>query len=291
MPPSAASAITKGMQLPSVLNYSDFRTYLRDLTAARKARTPGFQFASWAKRLGLRSHSSLVMILQGQRNPGPDLVERLVKDLRLTGKEAAFFRDLICLEKCAKGSAMEEVVKERLAQLHPKRSFAALDARTFAAVSNWYYYAIRELVDTKDFREDVAWIQKRLNGRLMRKEVTEAIETLVHLNLLHRDANGILRYTQAVESSFDVPDSSLRRYHAQILQMAAAALNDVPVQEREIAGTTFTLRKEDLPRAKEIMRNALREVERLGAGGGDEVYHAEVALFPLSENGGSKWEH
>ena len=270
-------------QSESVLNYSDFRSFLNDQVEARRTEISGFSIAGWSRKLGLKSHATLVMILKGYRNPGPELVEELVRDLRLTKKEAAFFRDLVILEKCAAGSDLKSQTEHRLAQLHPKRSFMQLDARSFAAISNWHYYAIRELVDTRGFREDPVWIQYRLREKISHKEIREAIETLLHLGLLKRDERKRLVYRQDVESTFDVPDQGLRKFHSQILERAERALMEVPVGDREISGSTITLKKEDVPKAKAILRQALEEIVQLAGTGGDEVYQAEVALFPLTK--------
>lgn len=275
-------------QSESVLNYSDYRSFLKDQVEVRRNRAPGFSIAQWSRKLGLRSHATLVMILKGYRNPGPELVEELIRDLKLTKKEAAFFRDLVVLEKCTAGSELKSQAEHRLAQLHPKRAFLQLDARSFAAISNWHYYAIRELVDTRGFREDPAWIQFRLREKISHKEIREAIDTLLHLGLLKRDDQKRLVYRQDVESTFDVPDQGLRNFHSQILQRADRALKEVPVRDREISGSTITLKREDVPRAKAILRQALEEIVQLAGSGGDEVYQAEVALFPLTKTEGPK---
>jgi uncharacterized protein (TIGR02147 family) len=272
----------------SILNYSDYRSFLKDQMKASRIRNPRFSFQVWARRMGLRSQSTLVMIVNGQRNPGPELVENLIKDLHLEGREASFFRDLVVLEKCPVESRNRITIMERLASMHPRKEFRALDSKTFQAISNWHYYAIRELVDLPDFKEDPVWIQKRLRTSLTQREITEAIQTLVHLKLLARNENGQLEYPSYAASTFDIPDEGLRRFHTQILQLAQQSLHDVRPEEREVSGTTFTLRKSDLAKAKDILREALEQIGNLGRERGDEVYHIEFALFPLTKDSGEK---
>lgn len=275
-------------RLSSVLEYGDFRSYLRDHLATRKLKKKGFGLAHWARRLGLRSHSTLVMILNGQRKPSPALVEELIRDLSLTGKEAAFFRDLVLLETCKRGSVTESSIKERLALLHPKRNFRDIDAEVFGAISNWYVYAIRELVELPDFREDIDWIQKRLRIFVTKKDIQRALLTLEKLHLLERGPSGHLKYNQYVKTTFDVPDAGLKKFHEQVLRIARDSLHSVPVEAREISGGTITLREEDIPRAKAILRQALHDVAELGKNGGDEVYQAEIVLVPLTKKEVSK---
>lgn len=59
-------------------------------------------------------------------------------------------------------------------------------------------------------------------------------------------------------------------------------MRETDPNDREISGITFNLRKEDLPRAKELVRQLIFDLGELGKMPGDEVYHAELSLFPLT---------
>ena len=233
-------------------------------------------------RLGLKTSSGLIMIVNGQRNPGPALTEQLVKDLKLVGREAAFFKDLINLEKCKEDLQRQMIIKARLAELHPQKKFQSIDAKTFQAVSNWWCYALREMVNLPDFQENPRWIQQRLKFPVSLKEIEEALHVLLQLGLLRRDGTGVLRYHNSIQSSFDVPDLALRQFHEQVLQLAQQSLHSTHTVDREISGITLTLKKQDLPRAKELMRQLLYDLSALSTHESEDVYHLETALFPLT---------
>lgn len=267
----------------SVLQYSDYRLFLRDHLALIQDRNPKFSYASWAGRLGLKAPSAVAMIVKGQRNPGPNLTEIFVRDLKLVGREASFFRDLVWLEKCKGNKTQETLIMARLAELHPKKEFRQINLPAFHAISNWYFYVLRELVDLPGFREEPRWIQSRLRIPLTSKEIQEAIKTLVELGFLQRDRAGKLRYTQRVHTAFDVPDEGLKRYHEQILGFARESVRTVDPELREISGMTLTLRAADLPRAKQMLRQVQYDLAQLAKNPGDEVYQVEVALFPFTK--------
>jgi uncharacterized protein (TIGR02147 family) len=270
----------------SILNYSDYRSYLRDHLKAVQKRNKKFSCGDWARKLGLSTPSALTMILNGQRNPGSNLIERLIRDLKLVRREATFFRELVLLDKC-KNKESERVFTElRLAELHPRKEFQGLSLNTFKAISNWQYYAIRELVDLPNFKEDSTWIQKRLRFNLPAKQIQDTIATLVDLGLLTRDSKGKLKYTQQIETTSDLPDEGIKKYHEQALSMAMTSLNTVKPELREISGMTFTLNNKDLIRAKEILRQAQYDLSKLAQNPGHEVYQLEVALFPMTQDGG-----
>lgn len=54
---------------------------------------------NWSKRLGYKSASSLSMVITGERLPSEDMIDRLVKDFKMTGREERYFKLLIELER------------------------------------------------------------------------------------------------------------------------------------------------------------------------------------------------
>ena len=132
------------------------------------------------------------MIVNGDRNPGPELIPKLIQELGLKNRERTFFEDLIRLRKSERDPALTVEIIERLKKQHPQGPFKLLDDRSFSAISNWYYYAIRELVLLHDFTEDESWIAARLKYHVTPGQVKEAIQTLIGLGLLTRNKSGKL---------------------------------------------------------------------------------------------------
>ncbi|MGK5089741.1 TIGR02147 family protein [Bdellovibrionota bacterium FG-2] len=75
----------------TVLEYGDYRTYLKDRFESEKKRRKHWSYGVWAKELGLQSSSTLIMILNGDRNPGPKLIQQLARYLKLNNTESAHF--------------------------------------------------------------------------------------------------------------------------------------------------------------------------------------------------------
>ncbi len=171
----------------------------------------------------------------------------------------------------------------RLASLHPQKQFQQLDAKKFQAFANWYFIAIRELVDLPGFQENPQWIQSRLRIFVSLREIQEALKTLEQLGMLERDERGKLCYRTFSATPFDAPDEGIRRFHEQMLNLAQKSLREQSVAEREVSGMTLTMRKVDLPRAKEILRRAYQDLAALAQSPGDEVFQLEIALFPLTK--------
>jgi uncharacterized protein (TIGR02147 family) len=276
---------TASLKNASPLAYTDYRAFLAEYVRERKAANATWSYGVWARQLGLRSPSTLIMILNGQRHPGPRLVENLCRHFKLGKEDAAYFRDLVRLAKARSDVQLSLGLLKQLEQRHPGRGFRLLDQDSFLAISNWYCYAIRELVGLKGFREDAAWISRQLQFPVSAERVEDAIATLLRLGLLARNSRGrLIATSQHLDTKSDQGDAGLRRYHEQILAQAAQSLSTLPSREREVSGGCFAIRERDLPRAKELIRSFQIELcNELESRDGDRVYQIEVAFYPLTK--------
>jgi uncharacterized protein (TIGR02147 family) len=167
------------------------------------------------------------------------------------------------------------------------RAFTALSADEFRAVADWHCFAILSLAETRGFKSKPEWIGKRLG--IPTRDAASAIESLVRLGLLEWSSTpGGARRLKPTGRQFtttnDIPSTSIRRNHAQGLELAREALNDVPVELREFTATVLAIDPKRLPLAKERLRAIKRELaELLEAGTPREVYRLSIQLFPLSK--------
>lgn len=263
--------------------YSNYRDFLNAEYYRRKTENKRFSLGAWAKRLDLKGNSALVMILNGQRHPGPNLVEKINDDLQFNSKEKSYFRDLVLYEKCRVDRAqLKENILKRLEQANPRKQFRELTRGQFEVIAEWHHYAIRELADLPDFKEDPYWIQSRLKTFVSIKAIQQALENLVKLGLLIRDENNLLKYANKIVSQLDIPDPALKQFHESMLNQALISLKSDSVTEREISGMTFTVAQKNIEQAKQLIKNLYIEMTQLGPETQDSVYHLEVALFPVT---------
>lgn len=265
--------------------YTDYRAYLADYVSRTKARRPQWSYTVWAKQLGLRSSSTLIMIVNGQRNPGPSLLRGFSRFFGFSEAETRYFGDLVRLAKASRDVKLSLSILEQLEKRNPGRGFKRLDPDAFQAISQWYPYVLREMTALRGFSESPARIARQLAFFVSPERVGAALETLVRLGLLARDPRGRLG-TQSVhlDTQSDVADEGLKRFHEQSLENARRALRETDPAEREISGGCFAIRLRDLPRAKELIRKfqvqLCHEVETVKDA--DEVYQLEVAFYPVT---------
>jgi uncharacterized protein (TIGR02147 family) len=152
----------------------------------------------------------------------------------------------------------------------------------FRIVSDWYCFAILNLAETENFREDSNWIARRMGIAPM--EAKLALERLERVGLLERVQGRLRPDPSFVMSPSDLPSDAIRQFHKQILSKAMAALDTHPIDERDVTGMTLAMDPVRFPQIKKDIREFQdRLASKYSTGKKTEVYHLEMAMFRLSE--------
>src|SRR5688572_29633530 len=88
----------KGVNKMAIHDYLDYRDFLRDYVKGKRVANPQWSFAVWARQLGLKSPSTLIMIVNGQRHPSSKLAQTLAAQLKLNTNDTRYFLDLVKLQ-------------------------------------------------------------------------------------------------------------------------------------------------------------------------------------------------
>ncbi len=244
-----------------------FRQRLQGELAARCARNPHYSLRAFALDLEV-DHSSLSQFLRGRR----PLTERTIRLLagRL-GLGAAEVDGYVAHERRWGLPGPERRELRRLT-----RDVAEL-------ISDWYHFALLELVHLEQFRPDSSWIGRVLG--LTVDEVNVAVSRLCRLGLLEMDGERWIDRSGATLATLEgFTESALERFTAQLRALRLRALSSVPDQLREHASATFALDSRRLPELLELIGRFRRELDLLvdDAESCDQVYRLELDLFPLT---------
>ncbi len=266
----------------SIFRFQSYRDYLNVVAERYRGRKDRpFTLNMWAKRLGYRSPRAIAMVLKGQRLPSQDMIEAFSRDLKLSILEKRYFELLVRMERSKeRGQALEAVVAE-LKQTAPQDAAATIGLDQFTYISAWYCLAIKQLVGTTSFREDLAWIRKRLRNKLTEAEVRDAIATMIKIGVLARGADGKLAVVGGpLVTASDLPSHALRSHHREMMERAREALVEQKVDQREFTGLTLKVDRRRIAEAKEEIRKFRdRFNERFGDGHADAVYQLNVQFF------------
>ena len=258
----------------------DFRLYLQEEFMRRLKKNPQYSVRAFAGFLEVHS-GTLSQILSGIRPVGKRLFERMATKLNLD----PLARQRFLSEPKAKGSDVS---------FHSEQ----LTLDTFRMMSEWYHFALLEIVKLHGFQSDAKWMAKQLG--LTTPEVNMALERLQRLNLLERDEEGAWRVTSNNVSTLanKFTNVALRKLQKQILSKAIDALDEVDYSQRDQSSLTVAIRVDELEQVKEMITQLRRAVnqkfeERTDL---DAVYNLTIGFYPLTKvekndsNSGKKGE-
>jgi uncharacterized protein (TIGR02147 family) len=269
----------------------DYRAYLRAYYEAAKKLQPSFSYRLFSRRAGLKSPNFLKLVIEGQRNLGAEWVPRFAASLGLEGADADFFADLVAWDQAQTLSDKNRAF-ERIAASRRFRAARRIDGDLFAYLSHWYNPAIRELAGRKDFREEPRWIAAQLRPTITAAQAAEAMKLLLSLGLLVRDPHTgrVHRGELTITTEHEIRSLAAAAFHRQMLERAAASIQDVAREFRDLAALTVCVgpeRAAEVKRRIHAFREALTELCD-SDDGATTVYQLNVQWFPLSDVASSK---
>lgn len=255
--------------------------WLRVEYAKRRKANPSYSLRAFAKALSIPS-GRMSEIFDGKRQLTASMGEKIAQKLALAPEQSNTFLQLI--EGHRKDARVKKVrnSEEKLIRKGASVSYDQLSTDTFYLISDWQHYAILNLVETDDFRPDPAWIANRL--AISKIEVQTAVDRLERLELLKISNRKWRRTRGPLTTTHDIPSSALRRSHRQSLEQAIEALEEVPVELRDISSITFPIDMSRIAEAKRMILDFRRGLSAfLESGAKEEVYNLNIQLIPVTK--------
>ncbi|MGZ3652319.1 MAG: TIGR02147 family protein [Bdellovibrionota bacterium] len=266
-----------------IFDTQNYREFLRGTLARKNGDASGGHSArSLSEKLGI-STSFLSEVLNAKKNLSVDLAFKIAIKLNLTETESQYFCLLVQLEQ-EKDPLFREEISRRLAEMNPKRKSHDLSADLFRSISEWYHSAILEL--TYVAGPPVTAESAAAAIGITKYEAESAIERLLRLELLERNAEGRLQKTHAyVTSQSHVPSAALKEFHRQHLAKAGEALAEFSPKERMSATDVVAFDSRQLEQVDRLSREFSAAVMKLAekAATKDSVYSLSVHFHPLTK--------
>jgi uncharacterized protein (TIGR02147 family) len=272
--------------LPNIYTYDNYRTYLKDAFGAMKAENKKFSFRFFARIAGFSSHNTLWNAIDGRGTLSEESIDKVAKALKLTKEEAQFFKNLVFLNQAKNSEAKASLTREIIRSRSYRRTHPLKDAQ-LRYYTHWYYVVIREMVNLPNFSEDPEWIAAHTVPPIPPKQAAEAVDELVKLGLLSREAGGKLIQTNTLVGTTDEVTSALvAGFHREFMKRAGDSIDLVPRDKRDISSVTIRASADKIKALKEKIQNFRRELveEASRHTDADVIYQLNLQLFPVTQN-------
>lgn len=269
----------------SIFNYIDIAQYLQDTLEEKKKSNPMFSLRSWAMQLDMKSHGPLHAMLKGERNIPKKYIPKLISSLKLEPKESKYFEALVDFSR-AKTNEEREFYRERLQSLSPKELREIEDVMVYKFFVDPLHCILCEMAELKAFENNLAWIKQHMRGNPNLKDIQEALDRLKKLGVFKEEGGKLVKQVRHMNTKNDIMNEAIREYHKAMGQIAINQIGKQAVEEREFSGVSFNIKKKDIPKIKEAIRefsDQIIQTYETKPKEGEETYHLNVQFFSLSK--------
>lgn len=257
-----------------------FSDLIRDQFHTRALKNPAYSLRAFARDIGLSS-GGLSDILTKKSGLSESKAQLIAEKIFNNQEERNFFCKLV-KANCARN---EEEKKEAESQLwNFDTEYTTLSDKYYCVLSEWYHFALVELVKVKEFKNDPQWISQRLG--ISPEEVKKAIERLLHVRLLSLVEGELIQTYDFFSSPSGTPSDAAKKFHKQILSKAAEAIMTQRIEDRDFSSGFLRVRKNEIPligqKIKEFKRELSKEIE--SGEGHDSVYAFSIQFFRADQD-------
>jgi uncharacterized protein (TIGR02147 family) len=274
--------------MTKLFEYTDYREFLSHYYEEQKNLNKNFSYAVMAKKTNISSRGLLKLIIDGKRQLSLNNIGNMTTGLAFTKVEAEYFLTMVQFEQ-AKTSGDKNKFYERLMSFPQKRKISNLKREQYNLYSKWYFCFLYELVllkkETQSFEEFCQWAATKAKDKLTIKEIKDAYEQLFALGLLITIDGQIKQTNKFIESHAKEEVSfAIQNFHREMMTRAAETVEQ-PIAKREFGAVTLAFNKNDLPRAKEFIRDFRNKfnLEFSANQGADSVYQLNIQFFELAD--------
>ena len=216
-----------------------------------------YSIRAFAKNLQMDS-STLSQIMNGKRRVSAQLAAKLRQDIGQTKPRAG------------------------ASSVGAKILYEQVQVDAFYVIADWYHFALLDLVQVKNFRNEAPWIARRLG--ISTAEAKVATDRLLRLGLLIEKNKRLLKSKQNLTNYTEgVTSDAHKEYQRQVIGKALIAVDQCPQGKKDITAITIVTSAKRIAEAKEKIKLFRRELcSFLENGQGDSVYHLAVQMYPVT---------
>ncbi len=256
------------------LRYNTFMNGQQLLTREfeiRKRQNPSFSLRSFARWLGL-SPAQTSQLISGKRPMTLASVEKIAARLSLSPVEKRkLISSILPNSKPSRSAGPALAVREK----------RILEEDRFRLIGDWYHLAILSLTKVRGAKADPRWIAARLGIRV--EDANIAVQRLVRVGLLETSP----KFRQIGEPFLvvsNVPSDAIRRYHKQVLMLAAEKVESVSLEFRQLQSISIPMKTSAVARLKPLIDEFLDEAAELATSeSAEEIYNLNVQLVPITQ--------
>ena len=265
-----------------IIEYSDFRQYMRDYYEERKRRSV-FSWREFSKIAGFTSSSYMKVVCDGKSKLSRIGVERTGTAMGLAGFEMEYFRAMVEYGQAAT-EAKKKAAYEKMLGIAKVHKVRVMEGDLFEFYDSWQNPVVRELAPLMPGATP-GEMAKMCYPEVSAAEIQKSLNFLMKAGLLKKAGDNAFELAEtSIRGTPDATRLALRGMHRQMSRLATPAI-DLPVEERHFSGVTMGLSRESFNKIENVLDECRRKIVAIAAEDKDidQVYRLNLQLFPLTK--------
>ena len=275
--------------MKDILDYTDYRQYIADYYADRKAKT-AFSWQEFAKTAGFSSPVYLKYVSEGRFNLSAEAAVRTAQAMHLTDYEREFFVEMVKFDH-AKNDDEKRAAFSKMVSIAESRKAKIVDGESFRFFEDWKNPVLRELAPAMPGAKPLA-MAHACRPEVSAAEVSDALSFLVKADLLKKDKDGNYAQTDKVVTTgpMEFTPLAVRGLHRQMGEFAIDAIENVPQDERHFSGLTLGITREAYEKIVQRIAEFRKDIIAIATSEAatEEVYRLNVQFFPMTKKSVNK---
>ena len=265
-----------------IVDYTDFRLYMRDFYEERK-RCSAFSWREFSKVAGFSSPSYMKVVCDGKSKLSRIGVERTGAAMGLSGFEMDYFRAMVVFGQAETEEKKVEAYEKMLAMAKSYK-VRVLEGDLFEYYESWRNPVLRELAPIMPGATP-GEMAKMCYPEVSAAEVRDSLDFLTKSGLLKRENGNFVQSETSLRGTTDATRLAMRGMHRIMSKLATPAL-ELPKEIRNFSGVTMGLSRESFGKVEKVLNECRRQIIDIAAEEKniEQVYRVNLQLFPLTKN-------
>lgn len=266
-----------------ITDYQDYRLYMRDFYAERKA-SSAFSWRAFAKLAGFASSGYLKLVCDGKTRLSRVGLSKVAKAMKLAKIQTEYFRAMVAFsdepdvnKRAAAFEKMQAIAEENKVRIVGESAYRYFDT--------WWNPILREMAPMLAVASPTQ-ISNLLYGGVTRFDVQQSLDFLVEAGFLTRTGHNVYEQTdKAVAGSSDAIPKTIRMMQKQMALLGARIIDELPKSERNFSGLTVAANKQTYERVVEELTTCRKKIASIvaNAENGNRIYRLNLHFFPVTK--------
>ncbi len=285
-PLTAKGQLRKAAEGLSLVDYLDYRDFLRHVYERRKDTAEVYSYEQFARDLGIGSSNFVRFIITGSRRLSAAHADQVATTLGMAQNLREYFLTLVRFNDESETADRDQLFATLLA-LRAGAATSTLDDEQLAFFGEWANSIISEMANLGNFVPDPEWIRQHLHFPLKMVRIKRSLEFLIDRGFikLNPKTKAYERTSRHLSTAREVDSHILVAYHQKMLQLAGESITRVDETHRDITALTTCIPDEMVDVVKSLVSDLLQKIAKLGehTKGSKQVYQVNVQVFPFTK--------